>query len=336
MKAIVTGAAGFIGSHLAERLIELDYAVIGVDCFTPYYPEWCKRANLAGLIDNRGFRLIERDIIEVEWEQLLSEADVVCHLAAQPGVRASWGERFDEYVRNNIVATQRILEGAKGSGVRRLVFASSSSVYGNPRNLPTPETAELLPISPYGVTKLAAERLCRIYYEDFAVPVVMLRYFSVFGRRQRPDMAFRRFIEAILDGREIHVFGDGEQTRDFTHVNDIVEATVAGLHSDHVGEAFNVGGGVSISLNEALRTLEEIIGKKARVQCLGERKGDADHTWADCTKAGEWLGYKPQVDFATGAREEYEWLSDLREKQSTEFSTRSPRWSSEAPRRTRS
>ena len=326
MKAIVTGVAGFIGSHLAERLIGSDYDVIGVDCFTPYYPEWYKRANLAGLIANRRFRLIGSDIIEVEWGELLSEADVVCHLAAQPGVRASWGTRFDEYVKDNIVATQRILEGAKGTGIRKLVFASSSSVYGNPPTLPTPETAPLRPISPYGVTKLAAEQLCRIYHEDFGVPVVILRYFTVFGRRQRPDMALRRFIEAILDGREIHLFGDGEQTRDFTHVSDVVSATTAAIASDHAGEVFNVGEGVSISVNAAVGTLEEIIGKSARVKRLKEREGDALHTWADCKKAGEQLHYRPKVDFATGSREEFEWLKELRKHRSSEYSIPSQRW----------
>lgn len=336
MKAIITGVAGFVGSHLAERLLADGHEVIGVDCFTPYYPEWCKRGNLTQVSEDEHFQLIERDVLDTNWPEVLDGVQVVCHLAAQPGVRASWGEQFDVYVRNNVLATQRILEGTKEAGIEKLVLASSSSVYGDPPELPTPETAPLRPISPYGVTKLAAERLCQIYHDTFGVPTVSLRYFSVFGKRQRPDMAFRRFIEAILDGREIHVFGDGKQTRDFTHVNDIVEATVAALHSDHDGEAFNVGGGVSISLNEALSTLEGIVGKRARVEHLGERRGDALHTWADCSKARERLAYRPSVDFAAGAREEFEWLKDQREKRSTEFSTRSRRWSSGAPRRTRS
>jgi len=326
MKAIVTGVAGFVGSHLAEGLVAQGYEVVGYDCFTPYYPAWCKRANLADISRSDQFALVERDIVDVDWKAVLEDADVVCHLAAQPGVRASWGEEFATYVRNNVLGTQRILEGAKETSLRKFVFASSSSVYGNPPTLPTPETAPLQPISPYGVTKLAAEQLCRIYYEDFGVPVVILRYFTVFGKRQRPDMALRRFIEAILDGREIHLFGDGEQTRDFTHVSDVVSATTAAIASDHAGEVFNVGEGVSISVNAAVGTLEEIIGKSARVKRLKEREGDALHTWADCRKAGKQLHYRPKVDFATGSREEFEWLKELRKHRSSEYSIPSQRW----------
>ncbi len=307
--AIVTGVAGFIGSHLAEQLVSDGYDVVGIDAFTDYYPRVAKEANLADLYHSPHFRLLEGDVLDIDWVPLLGDTQYLFHAAAQPGVRGSWGESFGVYVRNNILATQKLLETAQAIGsLKAFIFASSSSVYGDAESLPTFEHAELKPVSPYGVTKAACEHLCRAYHKSFGLPVVTLRYFTAFGPRQRPDMAFHRFIGAILHEQEIVIYGDGEQTRDFTFVKDAVRATVAAATNGPPGQIFNVGGGCRISVNETIRILEDIMGTRARVRHLPAQKGDARHTSADISKAAEALGYRPMVGIEKGLRQEVAWL----------------------------
>ncbi|HAC46969.1 MAG TPA: UDP-glucose 4-epimerase, partial [Chloroflexi bacterium] len=226
MKVIVTGAAGFIGSHLSERLLADGHEVVGIDCFTDYYRRARKEQNLEAARSHRNFSFEELDLVDADLTAALEGADVVYHLAGQPGVRPSWGHQFDRYTRDNIIATQRLLEHLKGSHLKRLVFAGSSSVYGDAEAFPTRESALPRPVSPYGVTKLAAEHLAHLYTRNFDIPAVSVRYFTVYGPRQRPDMAFSRFMQALADGDPIEVFGDGEQTREFTYVSDAVEGTI--------------------------------------------------------------------------------------------------------------
>src|SRR5919198_448024 len=220
MPVLITGVAGFIGSHLAERLVDSGESVVGVDSFTTYYDPAVKRRNIERLLSSDSFRLVEGSLREVDLNELLSRTDVVYHLAAQPGVRRSWGREFEIYLNENLLATQLLLEVVRDAGLRRFVFASSSSVYGDAERMPTHESDSPRPVSPYGVTKLAGEHLCHLYFSRFDVPIVSLRYFTVFGPRQRPDMAFTRFIQAAAEDREIEVFGDGLQSRDFTYVDD--------------------------------------------------------------------------------------------------------------------
>jgi UDP-glucose 4-epimerase len=308
-KVIVSGAAGFIGSHLAERLVREGQRVVGIDCFTDYYPRAVKEANLAKLMRAPNFHFIEGDIVDLNWARLLNDTEYLFHQAAQAGVRASWGEHFSTYVRNNVVATQRLLEAAREArALRGFIFASSSSVYGDAETYPTSEDTALLPISPYGVTKLTCEHLCRVYYRNFGIPVVMLRYFVTYGPRQRPEMAFHRFIRAILAGMEIVVYGDGEQTRDFTYVSDTVEANLLAKNTGLAGQVFNIGGGSQITINQAIQLLESITGKRAVVRCEDTQKGDARHTFADISKAKQLLHYAPVVEIEEGLRRQVEWL----------------------------
>ena len=307
--SLVTGAAGFIGSHLCERLLDLGHRVVGVDSFTDYYPRPVKEANLAPLRGRAGFRLVEADLARADLAGLVGEADFVLHQAGQPGVRPSWGAHFDQYVTRNVLATQRLLEASRGSRrLRRLVFASSSSVYGQARELPLREESLPQPYSPYGVTKLAAEHLCRLYHQNFGVPTVALRYFTVYGPRQRPDMGFHRFIEAALAERPIAVYGDGEQTRDFTYVADAVEANLLALTAPVAGGLFNIGGGSRVSVNEILRTLEDVLGAAVRREAQPEQAGDVRHTWADTTRARDLLGFSPRVSLRTGLEQQAAWL----------------------------
>jgi len=306
--SIVTGAAGFIGSHLCERLLGVGHRVIGVDAFTDYYPRPDKEANLTALRGQPGFELREADLAHAELGALVGEADFILHQAGQPGVRPSWGTEFDQYVVRNVLATQRLLEAARGSRrLQRLVFASSSSVYGQARDLPLREDSLPQPFSPYGVTKLAAEHLCLLYHQNFGVPTVALRYFTVYGPRQRPDMGFRRFIRAALEDRPIPVYGDGEQTRDFTYVADAVEANLLALTAPVAGRVFNIGGGSRVSLNEILRTLEEVLGQAIRRAPQVEQPGDVRHTWADTARAREHLGFAPRVSLRVGLEQQVAW-----------------------------
>lgn len=311
MRALITGVAGFIGSHLAERLLNHGHHVTGVDSFTDYYPRSMKEANLKTARLHERFTFVEGDLALLDMAPLIEETDWVFHQAAQAGVRASWGRTFEVYSRDNVLATQRVLEAAKGSGISKFVYASSSSIYGEAESYPTPESATPRPISPYGITKLAAEQLCYLYWRSFRVPTVSLRYFSVYGPRQRPDMAFHKFIKAILLDQEIEVYGDGEQTRDFTYVDDIVTANLAAAEGGPEGSAINVGGGSRVTLNETLAELQTIIGKHARLRHTEAQPGDARHTAADITLAQKLLDYKPTVGVKDGLRQEVAWLRNL-------------------------
>ena len=242
MRCLVTGVAGFIGSHLAEVLLDQGHTVIGIDCFTDYYAREFKERNLLGLKEKKEFQLIETDLLNLDLVALLKQVDWVFHLAAQAGVRASWGMNFEIYTHNNILATQKLLEASKDTELKGFIYASSSSVYGDTKQLPTPERTYLQPLSPYGVTKLAAEHLCYLYYKNFGVPTVALRYFTVYGPRQRPDMAFHRFLKAALMEGEIEIYGDGQQSRDFTYISDIVTAHLLTMKRFYPGEVFNIGG----------------------------------------------------------------------------------------------
>lgn len=310
MRALVTGVAGFIGSHLAARLLDDGHEVLGIDCFTPYYALDGKKANLEPLRGRPGFLFEEADLRKAPLEPFTGGAEVVFHLAAQPGVRASWGESFLDYAGHNLVATQRLAEAAQVTGVRRLVFASSSSVYGEAERHPTPEDVSPHPVSPYGVTKLAGEHLLAAYRASFGLESVWLRYFTVYGPGQRPDMAFHRFIAAALAGEPIRVFGDGEQTRDVTYVDDAVEATVAAGSAPQAAGPVNVGGGSTISVNEALAVISAILGRELETVRGGAVPGDVRHTSADPARARELLGYRPRTGIEEGLLREVEWLRE--------------------------
>jgi nucleoside-diphosphate-sugar epimerase len=310
---IVTGVAGFIGSHLAEALLERGDKVIGIDHFNDYYDPTLKQKNVVNLEQHPNFTLIQASIKDLDWVELLESVAVVYHQAAQAGVRASWGEGFFSYTERNINATQIILEAAKQvKTVQRVVYASSSSIYGNAETMPTPETICPQPVSPYGITKLAAERLCWLYHQNFGVPATALRYFTVYGPRQRPDMAFHKFFKAAIQGDAIAIYGDGQQTRDFTFVSDAVAANIAaGEVPEAIGEAFNIGGGSRVVLTDVLATMEEIIGRPIRQEYVARATGDARHTSADVSKAKSLLGYDPQVSLKEGLAKEWEWIQTI-------------------------
>jgi len=308
-RALVTGAAGFIGSHLTESLLDEGHRVLGVDCFTDNYERADKLANLERARDHDRFELHAVDLATADIARLVAGCDVVYHLAAEPGVRASWGPRFDRFVRSNIAATQRLLEAVKHAAGTRFIYASSSSIYGDAEQLPTREDATPRPLSPYGVTKLAAEQLCRLYHTAFGTDTVALRYFSVYGPRQRPDMAFRGFCRAAIAGDPIVVFGDGRQTRDFTYVADIVAATRAAAEAgDRGARVYNVGAGSRVSLNRALELLAGLAGRPLDVRRRGRQSGDARHTGADISRARRELGFRPATTLEAGLRAEFEWV----------------------------
>ncbi len=309
MKALVTGVAGFIGSHLAASLLDRGAAVVGVDCFTDYYPRPIKEANLAENALREGFRFVEVRIQEADLPALLDGVTHVVHLAAQAGVRKSWGTDFRTYTDNNIDATQMLLEACVGRSLTRFVHASSSSIYGDASSVPMREDALPRPISPYGVTKLSAEQLGYLYHVNHGVPAVAMRYFTVYGPRQRPDMAFHRFITAALKDRPIALYGDGEQTRDFTFVSDAVAATIAAGDRGVPGRAYNIGGGARVSMNDVLKILERVAGHPLEVAREATQRGDMRDTFADTTLARRELGFEPRVTLEEGIEAEYRWLS---------------------------
>ncbi len=311
MKVAVTGAAGFIGSHLCRALLARGDEVVGVDCFTDYYPRFLKQRNLDLLLGKPGFRFVEGDLNDLDLPAMFADRVIVYHLAAQAGVRASWGQEFDAYINHNIRATQRILEALKDRTDVRLVFASSSSVYGKTRTLPTPEDIILCPNSPYGATKASCEHLLALYRENWGVDYAALRYFTVFGPRQRPDMGFHKFLRAMMEDRPLDVFGDGSQTRDCTFVGDIVRATIQAGDTRTPSQVFNVGGGSRKVLRDILGIMEDIVGKKARIRFGDVEKGDVPHTWAEITRSREEFGYKPATPVEEGLRQEAEWLAGI-------------------------
>jgi UDP-glucuronate 4-epimerase len=308
MNALVTGAAGFIGSHLSEALLDAGATVTGIDCFTDYYPRALKEANLAALRGRPGFTFVEGALQETDLPSLADGKTHVFHLAGQPGVRKSWGRDFDVYTRDNVKATQRLLEALVGTPIERFVYASSSSVYGDHVPLPLREDAYLQPLSPYGVSKLAAEHLANLYWENHGVPAVSLRYFTVYGPRQRPDMAFHRFFTAANEGKPIAVYGDGEQTREFTFVSDIVAATMAAGRQGRPGGVYNVGGGSRVTLNHALELIERVAGRPVTVQREPAQKGDMRHTYADTSLARRDLGFAPRVSLEEGLTAQHRWM----------------------------
>ena len=302
MNTLVTGAAGFVGSHLCEELLDHGHSVRAVDCFTDYYPRERKCQNVEPLLGRHGFRFIDGDLHDVELDELLDDVELVFHLAGQPGVRPSWGKDFGHYVRQNISVTQRLLEAVKPRPIRKLVYASSSSVYGDAERYPTPESIRPAPVSPYGVTKLAAEHLCELYRMNFGIPTVSLRLFTVYGPRQRPDMAFARLVEAATRERSFELFGDGSQTRDFTYVADIVRANLLAASSaaQNAGRVFNIGGGNRVTLNAVIHLLETLTGRRLKKTVTPQQAGDARHTYADCSAAEAALGFRPEWQLEAG------------------------------------
>jgi UDP-glucuronate 4-epimerase len=310
-RALVTGCAGFIGSHLAESLLADGYEVTGVDCFNDNYPAAEKLANLAVARSHEAFELHPVDLAVADPASVLEGVDAVFHLAAEPGVRSSWGRRFERFLRNNVEATQRLLEAAQAVPERRFVYASSSSVYGDSERLPTPEDAPPRPMSPYGVTKLAGEQLCRVYHANHGVDCVALRFFTVYGPRQRPDMAFRRFCEAAAAGSPIVLYGDGRQSRDFTYVGDVVRAIrAAGAVPGVGGRAYNIGGGAPVSLNAALERIAALAGRPLDVRRRARESGDVLHTAADVSLASRDLRFAPSTSLAEGLAAEFGWVSE--------------------------
>lgn len=314
MKYIVTGAAGFIGSHLSERLLAEGESVIGIDCFRDYYSPELKKANISSFLDNPRFTLLEQDLSDTEFFELdeaISDDEeiIIYHLAAQAGVRKSWGKEFLRYTADNILATQRLLEWAVRYGrLRNFIFASSSSVYGRVADLPMVENTTVpLPDSPYGVTKLAAENMVRLYSRNHDLPSVSLRFFTVYGPRQRPDMAFNIFIRAILEGKPVRIFGDGGQTRDFTYVGDLVKGLRLS-ESCTDGRVMNLGGGNTLPLLEAITILEEAVGKKTCLEFLPVQAGDVPDTFASTELLEHTIGWKPSTPLLDGLREEALWL----------------------------
>ena len=308
--ALVTGAAGFIGSTLTDRLLADGVRVTGVDAFTDYYDVSLKRRNIAAALAHQGFELLELDLGAADLA-LLPEVDVVFHNAAQPGVRASWGREFAAYTQHNVLATQRLLERYKRSKLERIIYASSSSIYGDAESYPTSEAMLPRPVSPYGVTKLAGEHLALLYGRNFGLPVAALRYFTVYGPRQRPDMAFHRFCRAMLANEPITVYGDGLQSRDFTFVADAVEANVRAWKRAAPQGVYNVGGGSQVTVLEAIALLEKSLGRKARVNLEPRPAGDPLRTRADATRLATDLGYATKVGIADGLSAQADWARTL-------------------------
>jgi UDP-glucose 4-epimerase len=311
VKSVITGAAGFIGSHLAEKLLVLGHEVVGVDKFLDNYPRPFKESNISNLGDDRRCKFIERDIMDLDLHQLLDGVDYLFHLAGQPGVRASWGTEFARYTENNIMTTQRLLEAAKGQTLRKFVYASTSSVYGDTRDLPMREDGLTRPVSPYGVSKLAAENLCYLYCKAYAVPTVALRFFTVYGPRQRPDMFFHIFMRGLLRNEETPLYDDGEQTRDFTFCSDIVDGIVGAAHYPGSGEVFNLGGGSETSLLDAIALAERITGRKASLKRLDRQRGDVRHTSASLEAARSKLAYAPRISLEEGLARQWQWIQTL-------------------------
>lgn len=313
--ALVTGAAGFIGSHLVDALLAAGHTVTGVDCYSDYYDRRRKEANSAQARQHAAFRLVEADLATGDLSELLRGSDVIYHLAGQPGVRGSWGGQFEIYARNNILITQRLLEAAVAAGKIPLVYASSSSAYGNLATMPLQEEMAPAPVSPYGVTKLAAEHLCRLYSAVHGLPTISLRLFTVYGPRQRPDMAFQRFLSALLQGEEIDVYGDGAQTRDFTFVGDVVQAfRLAGQRcqaGQHSGQVFNIAGGARVALAEVLALLPAITGRPLHVRTLPAQPGDVRDTWASTERAAAGLDWRAEIALADGLAQQWRQVAGL-------------------------
>ena len=308
MNVLLTGCAGFIGSHTAEALVAAGHSVRGVDAFTDYYDPSLKRANVAGLLGHPSFELVEADLATADVDALLDGVDAVAHLAGQPGVRASWDAGFAVYVERNVLVTQRLLEAARRAGTGRFVYASSSSVYGDAESFPTPEDVMPRPVSPYGVTKLAGEHLVSLYGTNFGLPTVSLRYFTVYGPRQRPDMATWRMVDAALHGTTFPLFGDGTAARSFTFVADVAAANLTALVADVVpGAVVNLSGSETVDVNELLRLVGQAAGTDVPVERRDAEPGDARRTGGDTTRALELLGWTAATPLADGVAAQVAW-----------------------------
>ncbi len=312
MNILVTGAAGFIGSHLCDKLLEDEKnEILGIDTFTGPTTADLKLKNVSHLLSHPRFRLIQQDLLTTELSDLLKGIDAVYHLAGMPGVRSSWGKDFDPYVTNNILSTQRLLEAAKDRPLKKFIYASTSSVYGE-KSGRVSEDACPAPLSPYGITKLTGEHLCHVYRISYQIPIVTVRFFTVYGPRQRPDMAFHRFIKQIITGNPLTVFGDGLQSRDFTYISDCVEGTSSVLHKENVlGEIINIGGKERASVKDVITIIEELTGKKANIHYSAKVSGEPKHTWADITKAMNLLGYDPKISLKEGLALEIEYIRSV-------------------------
>lgn len=310
MRVLVTGAAGFIGSHLAERLLSDGHQVVAVDKFT--VPEWnrFKRHNVKLAQDHPNYQLFEADLLQLDLAKLLDGVDVVFHHAAIAGVRKSWGSHFQDYVELNILTTQRLLEACTNANITKFIYASSSSVYGGTDG-PTGEDSPTLPISPYGTTKLAGENLVRMYHVNYGLPTTSLRYFTVYGPRQRPDMAFHKFLKAAHDNEPISVYGDGHQTRDFTYISDAIDANLKAMSLPEHGNVFNIGGAERSSVLDVLTTIENVTGQAIKINYLPKQPGDPMHTWADISEAQRKLGYDPKVKLEDGLAREWGYIQQM-------------------------
>jgi nucleoside-diphosphate-sugar epimerase len=310
MKAIVTGAAGFIGSHLSEHLVHAGHTVVGIDVFTDYYPRDRKEQNLTRLRSTDRFTLVETALADTDWDRLLEGVTWIFHLAAQAGVRKSWGRDFHVYTINNVEGTQILLEACKRRPIERLVYASSSSVYGDDVPLPMNEDARPQPVSPYGVTKLSAEQLCHLYFANYGVPAVSVRYFTVYGPRQRPDMGFHKFFQAAMRNEPVPVFGDGRQTRDFTFVSDAVAATVSASTRGVPGGVYNIGGGSRVELLDVFELIGRVTGRPLRLNMIEPQAGDMRDTYADTARARTDLAFAPAVTLEQGLRAQFQWMTE--------------------------
>lgn len=309
-RVLVTGCAGFIGSSLSLALLKKGYEVIGIDSFTENYTKWIKNRNMDKLVRYPNFSYIQESLLTSDLQLILKNVNYIFHQAAMPGVRSSWGADFQKYVDYNILATQKLLEAAKHSFIEKLIYASSSSIYGQ-TNGRVSEDRRPAPFSPYGVTKLAGEHLCQVYHANFGVPAVSLRYFTVYGPGQRPDMAFHKFIRNMLADKEITIYGDGEQTRDYTYIDDAVNANLLAMEKGRPGETYNIGGNSSVKLMDVIHLLAELMQVEPKLKFVPARPGDPKHTWADITKAQRELGYNPTYPLKEGLRKQVAYIESL-------------------------
>lgn len=308
---LITGVAGFIGSHLAEKLLEQKYRVIGIDSFTNFYSKTIKKNNLNFCLKNENFSFVDKDLIETDLLPILNKCKYLFHLAAQPGVRTSWGSQFGIYVKENILVTQRILEYAKiSNSLHKIIVASSSSVYGEQNGKMNEEKTKTSPVSPYGVTKLSAENLCQVYTKNFNLPIISLRYFTVYGPRQRPDMAFMQFILSALTKNKITVYDDGNQTRDFTYIDDVVTASISSMNEKFDNEILNIGGGFIISINDILEKLKDLLKIELDISYESKQKGDVSHTESDISKATKLIGYHPKIKINEGLEKQVNFVKN--------------------------
>jgi UDP-glucose 4-epimerase len=310
MRVLITGSCGFIGSHLSETLLGKDYEVIGIDSFIPNYDRKIKERNLTGIISNKDFSFYERSLIDRSWDEGL-DFDIVVHLAALPGVRQSWGAIFSDYVENNILATQRLLEVLKQRGGARLIHISSSSVYGDRDESPLTEDLSPEPVSPYAITKAAAERLVILYSKQFGVDYVILRLFTVYGPRQRPDMAIYKFVENINKGEKVEIYSRDSMYRDFTFVDDIIDGITFALESSITDEIINLGSGRQESVEEVVEKISDILGCDVKVEKGDRAPGDVRKTLAGIDKAKNLLGYNPRVGIKEGIEKQIDWMKEM-------------------------